>query len=711
MKFLNTFALFLAHIKQEKTLCIRLSLQEESLCRSSQATCVEQGAGAERWRRRTIEAAKRLSEAQPKCPQEQKRTTWQSISGKAKKRAFSPEEIKDFHVDAVRFPLCPPDLNGLPSRASHTNAAQRRSPSKALLGSLVSGFSLVEILVALIIVSLIMAALAPVITKKLSSAGITIVGGGSGGGGSGVSTSCAALDENCTLCMGSECVVCKNGYVLEHGLCVAEHPATREPASQEDCTPFNALFIPKEWNGGVSNVCVTKYNVGDPGGPPIINSAKRLIAGDAQSVCKNEDQGNCCWQGRTAASCTDNDRQGSSYSGCDRTVCQYDVGKASCENWEPFINGYKVSGWRLPSYTEANAWVTRVNSTSGKDGILKQMGAEGLQMCKASVNFIENYTLCQSSNGCYGALNGTNCYPCDVLLKDTDSTSKYYVYKINNSTAVNEIFESDINSTGGSYVDSDGHYKVASIRCALDKLPYNFKGSKTQNFSSGFQKNSSYITYGAPQKQADCEPYNAVFVPAKYNGENGKNLCVTRYNVGDYGGPPWEVYGGRNNTPIMKFVNQESSNPANTCWHGNTGDANYCIPEIGKYPGCKRTVCGYNNADQSCRRWNPLGAQYGSWRLPTTAEATGWKNSAEVQEILKSNDGAMFCTNNTTDPFVCKTTSVCKGAKGCYPSCYWLKDGENMYHFCWKTGITIHNSAELTEAMSARCVSSNVRIQ
>ena len=42
-------------------------------------------------------------------------------------------------------------------------------------------FSLVEILVALIIVSLITAALVPVITKKLSSSGITISGGGGGG--------------------------------------------------------------------------------------------------------------------------------------------------------------------------------------------------------------------------------------------------------------------------------------------------------------------------------------------------------------------------------------------------------------------------------------------------------------------------------------------------------------------------------------------------
>ena len=38
---------------------------------------------------------------------------------------------------------------------------------------------------------------------------------------------------------------------------------------------------------------------------------------------------------------------------------------------------------------------------------------------------------------------------------------------------------------------------------------------------------------GAPTSQADCDPFNALFIPAKYNGTGGKNLCVTKYNVGD----------------------------------------------------------------------------------------------------------------------------------------------------------------------------------
>ncbi|MBQ7287978.1 MAG: type II secretion system protein, partial [Candidatus Gastranaerophilales bacterium] len=69
-------------------------------------------------------------------------------------------------------------------------------------------FSLVEILVALIAVSCISAALAPVITKKLKGNAVSVGGGGIGGGGGGgginsdVSTQCSAINASgkCIMC-------------------------------------------------------------------------------------------------------------------------------------------------------------------------------------------------------------------------------------------------------------------------------------------------------------------------------------------------------------------------------------------------------------------------------------------------------------------------------------------------------------------------------
>ncbi len=71
--------------------------------------------------------------------------------------------------------------------ANPSQASPAKQAGALMLSSLKrcikSAFSLVEILIALIIVSVVMAALAPVITKKIKSSGVTISGGGGGGGG------------------------------------------------------------------------------------------------------------------------------------------------------------------------------------------------------------------------------------------------------------------------------------------------------------------------------------------------------------------------------------------------------------------------------------------------------------------------------------------------------------------------------------------------
>lgn len=63
------------------------------------------------------------------------------------------------------------------------------------------GFSLVEIVVALIIISCIMAALAPLITKKLKSSNVTIAI-------SEVSAKCSKFSSDCTLCYPEKCIIC-----------------------------------------------------------------------------------------------------------------------------------------------------------------------------------------------------------------------------------------------------------------------------------------------------------------------------------------------------------------------------------------------------------------------------------------------------------------------------------------------------------------------
>lgn len=109
-----------------------------------------------------------------------------------------------------------------------------REKTKQFAGSniLRCAFSLVEILVALIIVSLITAAMAPVITKRLKSSGIIISGGGSGGGGGGGATLACGDIPDCILCKDSICYTCiKDKETCETGNFLDEPSCSCKPCS------------------------------------------------------------------------------------------------------------------------------------------------------------------------------------------------------------------------------------------------------------------------------------------------------------------------------------------------------------------------------------------------------------------------------------------------------------------------------------------------
>ena len=149
-------------------------------------------------------------------------------------------------------------------------------------------FSLVEILVALIIVSLITAALAPVITKKLSSSGITI--GGGGGGGVPSAGACAAgqyfdMDEQ-------TCKHCPEGHFCDGFnklVCLA---GTSTSADGTDKHPLNGQSQCKE--------CADGYYALEASPTCLLNTAKncaeRSKIDNICTACSGEDllvDGNC----------------------------------------------------------------------------------------------------------------------------------------------------------------------------------------------------------------------------------------------------------------------------------------------------------------------------------------------------------------------------------------------------------------------------------
>lgn len=140
-------------------------------------------------------------------------------------------------------------------------------------------FSLVEILVALIIVSLITAALAPVITKKLSSSGVTITGGGSNAQEI-VTMMCANMfgDANCVQCSKDNCIKCSNEYYLTpEYVCSScnvgyfcDGSSSTMPCSNKygaGCTSCNSAKCLVVDNGyfinedGISTPCYSQYDI------------------------------------------------------------------------------------------------------------------------------------------------------------------------------------------------------------------------------------------------------------------------------------------------------------------------------------------------------------------------------------------------------------------------------------------------------------------
>ena len=211
---------------------------------------------------------------------------------------------------------------------------------------------------------------------------------------------------------------------------------------------------------------------------------------------------------------------------------------------------------------------------------------------------------------------------------------------------------------------------------------------------------------GGPQSQADCDPYNAMFIPAAYNGSGGKNTCVTKYNVGDTYGPTI----ARSTRTVT--AGSGSSTADESCWRGTTSMSNSCTASgrwgghSTSYSGCTRTVCTWYAANASCQSWAPNGTSAGDWRLPTQNEMKGWANNIERVSAYLGSDGLQLCE---VSPFYgsvkCPSTNRCSGAGSghCYPYDVW--SSPSRYYFSLSGGtFDGPRSGYAGNAYSARCV-------
>ena len=230
------------------------------------------------------------------------------------------------------------------------------------------------------------------------------------------------------------------------------------------------------------------------------------------------------------------------------------------------------------------------------------------------------------------------------------------------------------------------------------------------------------LSDGSPQSQSDCDPFNAKYVPAEYNGTGGKGLCVTKINAGDSGGP---------NIPygITKVNVGSNCSATNCCWLGKSDYSMDCTKSgtwgsySSTYSGCNRTICTWGAANKICSSWAPSGTRAGSWRLPTKSELDGWaavissetSTNPLIQKYLGS-EGIDLCnfTSSAAGSIRCQNgLNKCPGAYGttCYPANIWssTSNSSGQYYYFYLTGGgtgNFYNDAR--RAHSVRCVLDDV---
>ena len=539
--------------------------------------------------------------------------------------------------------------------------------------SMLRGFSLVELLITLVIVSLITSAFVPVISKKLMSMTATINGIIGKTDGDNNSSSDSKL------------------------------PADMPPElnSQEVCDKLgeNLMYLTAAQNGGKA-ACVTKANVGDTyvKGPEISSSAGVTVV-NAGETCTDE---KCCWLGNgvnnTVSVCA-NDKNESTYSGCKRTACTLLAAKSACEKWEPKTGtkGY----WRLPTSTELYAWASHITE------IQTNKGKNGLELCDSNSGYGSNQ--CSATVAyCKGSLNtNEQCNTYSLWAYADNLQNGYYQYLLNGS--LNSSFISERSSL--------------SARCLIDEDAYKEALPSNNNTPSG----GGDTEEGTPiinkiTSQADCDKLGSglLFLTAEQNG--GKRACVTKANVGDEykNGPDLNALKTSAGITVVNAgstCGSKSDYTSKCCWLGNNvGLTSETCTDTGNssgtYSGCKRAVCTYEASKAACKAFEPTNSgTKGKWRLPNQTELSSWGSYLYIISLNKGESGLQLCDRDLNyGSAKCDShTTNCKGAYGnyCIPNYLWATNGydsRQAYLYYLTNGVLYSGYNYKTYALSARCI-------
>ncbi len=537
-------------------------------------------------------------------------------------------------------------------------------------------FSLVEILVALIIVSLIMAAMAPVITKRLSSSGITI---GAGGGMSNtLSASCEAFGANCTLCYEDKCISCSiscsSNQAADIDTCSCKSCSSLYgneclKCNMNECLECNLSHYAK--NGRCEICPIGSYC----NGTNSINCGNGKYTNlQGQTSCNNCEAGYQCANGiRTVcvagtysqanASTCETCPKGYYCSGAsDRTQCvgfeyQSLTGQTSCQNC-PL--GYYVSNDR----TSCN--ICEVGYACAGDGVRNQCppgsytNTTGLQACipcPAGYVCSGGSNLSQCSAGTYSANeSATSCTTCPA---------GYYCLGGTNLTSCSNGYYST--TTGASSSNTCVTCSSKTSNCSACDVSTGVCSA----CNSGFTINSNNT----------CDEENPCGDLALKVTISGSDYCITKYNIGDGG---LTLPSGILNVT----AGSQPSSSTNAIWcfkagfdwstYGYNNTANSGCSMSG-YNACTRTVCGswpLNLMENICSNFSYNGMS--GWSALTSTQWTALTN-AQLKELNICSEASLTGFSTCAAVQKCPIPALADGY--CGPSVNYAK--KSTYCIGW----------------------------
>ncbi len=580
-------------------------------------------------------------------------------------------------------------------------------------------FSLIELLISLITISVILASLAPMVTHKLKHGGVSI-------GTKKLSMTCPnTVGSDCTLCLGNQCIACpiscgnefKNSITCKCESCTQSNCVNcSSGASRCDkcsdgyglqsngtCSACNAPYIS---NGG-NSACIkcdsgykyqnenlkTQCKECDTANGYFPNSDRK---GCTQKTCTvgyrregnsctpcagNTYQSNNSYSGTTCSSCGVNEIAKADHSGCSSTC----VNKSTCGAQEKY-NGCKCEP--CGAGTQPNADKTAC------DAIPTAPQEPTITTCESG-KYLENGSCHDCPTGCKTCSSSTNCSECtnDEDYKLVGTTCKAY-------------------SRPKSQADCDAWTDSKSIY-----VPY----YKEKKVGGDFVQLSYASTVPTLSHITGFATIAITFVEID---ESLGGFCITKFNAGDANGPAIP-----SSTVETKRAGQSGQNcdasSKNCCWTGGNGlagavktantEENGCITDANatkmhhttdtsafNYGGCNRTVCNAPAAEEICKIYAPGKTSMGDWVLPGGSEVgainlgmkaspTG-KTDTEVTNRSRIGrfsgaSGLQLCqhgtVSNTAGLPKCNDSSRCFGAYGnkCYPYAVWGSNDKDDINF------------------------------